>query len=110
MSAPCPRASPRGHSSCRTVARLSADVRCVGDAQDESRHRHSRRQRMQRSYWLAAALGLSLTGAASAEPPAPPAQPAQTAPPTAPWANKFFLPGIGTNRNQPAPTVIEHNF
>jgi hypothetical protein len=28
----------------------------------------------------------------------------------APWANKFFLPDIATNREQPAPPVIVHNF
>jgi hypothetical protein len=28
----------------------------------------------------------------------------------APWANKFFLPDIATNREQTAPPVIVHNF
>ncbi|QJW99037.1 DUF1573 domain-containing protein [Frigoriglobus tundricola] len=55
------------------------------------------------------AVGLTLTVGAVAQPPA--AQPAP-APPTkaAPWANKFFLPDIATNREQPAPAVITHNF
>jgi hypothetical protein len=50
-------------------------------------------------------------GGATAQPrPAPPAaQPAQPAQP-APWANKFFLPDIATNRDQPAPPVVTHNF
>ncbi len=50
-------------------------------------------------------------GGAGAQPrPAPPAaQPAQPAQP-APWANKFFLPDIATNRDQPAPALITHNF
>ncbi len=74
---------------------------------------------MRRSFWLAAAGGLSLVIGAAAQPPAsttpmptaPAAQPAQPAPPPpAPWANKFFLPDIATNRDQPAPRVITHNF
>ncbi len=28
----------------------------------------------------------------------------------APWANKFFLPDIATNREQAAPAVVTHNF
>lgn len=56
-----------------------------------------------------AATGLSLTVALAAEPPAPPA-PAPAQPVQAPWANKFFLPDIGTNRDQAAPAVINHNF
>jgi hypothetical protein len=32
------------------------------------------------------------------------------APPPAPWANKFFLPGIAQNPAQPAPLVVEHDF
>src|SRR4051812_24827140 len=66
--------------------------------------------------WLAkrflavAATALTLTVAALADPPAPPAQPAQPAPQQIPWANKFFLPDIGTNRDQTAPAVITHNF
>jgi hypothetical protein len=35
---------------------------------------------------------------------------AQPATPGAPWANKFFLPDIGANREQAAPAVITHNF
>lgn len=57
--------------------------------------------------WLAASVVLSLTVGAIAQPPASPAQPAA---PPAPWANKFFLPDIATNREQPAPPVITHNF
>jgi hypothetical protein len=41
------------------------------------------------------------------------AQPASPPAPTAaanPWANKFFLPDIGTTREQQAPPVIQHNF
>ncbi len=54
-----------------------------------------------------AAVGLSLTAVAFAAQPAPPAQPAAQ---PAPWANKFFLPDIATNREQAAPAVITHNF
>ena len=63
-------------------------------------------RRVQRLVAVAAA-GLTLTVAAVAMPPTPPAPPAQ---PAAPWANKFFLPDIGTNREQAAPAVITHNF
>jgi len=68
---------------------------------------------MRRSFWLAAAGGLSLSVGAVARPPADSSpntaavQPAQAAPP---WANKFFLPDIATNREQPAPVAINHNF
>lgn len=71
---------------------------------------------MRRSFWLAAAGGLSLSVGAIARPPvdsvptapgAPAVQPAQAAPP---WANKFFLPDAATNREQPAPPAILHNF
>ncbi len=56
------------------------------------------------------AVGLTLTVGAVAQPPAA-AQPAP-APPTQapPWANKFFLPDIATNREQTAPAVVTHNF
>jgi hypothetical protein len=62
-----------------------------------------------------AATALSLTAITVAappapQPPAPPAQPTQPAAQPAPWANKFFLPDIGTNRQQSAPPVITHNF
>ena len=63
---------------------------------------------MRSPFVLVAGLGLGLA-AVSAAPPAQPPQPAQPAPP-APWANKFFLPDIATNREQPAPAVITHNF
>ena len=53
----------------------------------------------------AAALGLTVAPVATA--PAP-AQPTQAV--AAPWANKFFLPDIATNRDQAAPAVITHNF
>ncbi|WP_439621427.1 DUF1573 domain-containing protein [Gemmata sp.] len=70
---------------------------------------------MRRSFWLAAAggFGISLGAAAhpAESPPAAPAagsaQPAQSGPP---WANKFFLPDIATNREQVPPAVITHNF
>ena len=58
-----------------------------------------------------AAVGLSLTLAPAADPPAPPAVPASPQPaPAAPWANKFFLPDIAANRDQAAPAAITHNF
>jgi Protein of unknown function (DUF1573) len=63
---------------------------------------------MRRSFWLAAASGLTLTIGAIAQPPAP--TPAITPTQPAPWANKFFLPDIATNREQPAPAMILHNF
>jgi hypothetical protein len=62
---------------------------------------------MRRSYWLAVAGALTLTLGAIGQPPASTAQPAQT---PAPWANKFFLPDIATNREQTPPAVITHNF
>jgi hypothetical protein len=62
--------------------------------------------RQVKRFLTAAAAGLTLTIAAAAAPPMPAAQPA----PAAPWANKFFLPDIGTNREQAAPAVIAHNF
>lgn len=67
---------------------------------------------MRRSYWLSIPMGLALSlGAVAQQPatPAPATQPAQPAQP-APWANKFFLPDIATNREQAAPAVILHNF
>jgi hypothetical protein len=72
-----------------------------------------------------AVTGLTLTIAPAADPSVPPAPttPAPTATPpaptpgapappqqAAPWANKFFLPDIATNREQSAPAVINHNF
>jgi hypothetical protein len=68
--------------------------------------------RQVKRFLAAAAAGLTLTVVAAAEPPAPPAPPASAAQPApaAPWANKFFLPDIGTNREQAAPAVITHNF
>src|SRR5205085_1872237 len=66
--------------------------------------------RMRRSFWLAAGFGLTVAVAGLARPQTPqavpPAQPGQVAP----WANKFFLPDIAANREQPAPPVIAHNF
>ncbi len=64
---------------------------------------------MRRSFWLAVVGGWSLTVGAVAAPPASPPPAAQPAQP-APWANKFFLPDIATNREQPAPAIITHNF
>lgn len=61
-----------------------------------------------------AATGLSLTIALAADPPVPPAPPVVPASPqpaaVSPWANKFFLADIATNREQVAPPVITHNF
>src|SRR5262245_57626083 len=67
---------------------------------------------MRRSFWLAVAAGLSLTVGVIAQPanPTPPVPAAQPAPAAAPWANKFFLADIATNREQPAPKTITHNF
>ena len=63
---------------------------------------------MRGSFWLAAACGLSLSIGAAAQPAGQTAaQPGQDPPP---WANKFFLPDIATNREQPAPRVVTHNF
>jgi hypothetical protein len=81
-------------------------------------------RRVQRAMVAIAAAGVTMTMVATARPgqplpPAPPvpatpptqpAQPAAPAAPGAPWANKFFLPDIGTNREQAAPPVITHNF
>lgn len=68
---------------------------------------------MRNPFVLTAGLGLSLAIVSAARPPEP-AQPAPpAAPPTAaaaPWANKFFLPDIATNREQAPPPVITHNF
>ncbi|MBM3982022.1 MAG: DUF1573 domain-containing protein [Planctomycetes bacterium] len=52
----------------------------------------------------AAAVALTLTVAAVAQPAVQPAAPAN------PWANKFFLSDIAANREQAAPAVITHNF
>lgn len=66
--------------------------------------------RQVKRFLAAAAAGLTLTVAATAEPPAPPTPAAQPAAPATPWANKFFLPDIGANREQSAPPVITHDF
>ena len=58
---------------------------------------------MRGSFWTAAVTGLSLTIAAAGQQSEPATQ-------AAPWANKFFLPDIATNRDQPAPRTITHNF
>jgi hypothetical protein len=64
---------------------------------------------MRRATLLAVTIGLALTNGAGAQTrkqqPAPAAQPV-----AAPWANKFFLPDIATNREQTPPPVIVHNF
>jgi hypothetical protein len=54
----------------------------------------------------AAVTALTLAVAGFAEPPAP----AQPVAQQIPWANKFFLPDIGANREQTPPAVITHNF
>lgn len=62
-------------------------------------------------YAAVAATGLTLTVAQAADPPLAPAPVAtQPAGAAAPWANKFFLPDIATNRDQTAPAVVTHNF
>jgi hypothetical protein len=54
-------------------------------------------------------LALSVAAGGPAQPPTP--QPAPSPPgQPAPWANKFFLPDIATNREQTPPPVIVHNF
>lgn len=61
---------------------------------------------MRRSFGLAVVWGASLTGLAAAQSPGvggPSGQPV-------PWANKFFLPDIASNREQTPPPVIVHNF
>lgn len=65
---------------------------------------------MKRHLGIAAAV-LGLVSSGSGQPPAP-AQPANAAQPAqpAPWANKFFVPGIEKNRDQAAPALIQHNF
>jgi len=66
---------------------------------------------MKRLHGLAAAIALGLANSGSGQPPAP-AQPAPAAQPAqpAPWANKFFVPGIEKHREQAAPALIQHNF
>ena len=62
---------------------------------------------MRRLFGLASAMAIGLATSGSGQPPAPqPAQPAQPAP----WANKFFVPNIDKNRDQPPPPHLEHNF
>jgi len=60
-----------------------------------------------------AVIGLSLTAIAfvpALAGPMPVQPQPQPTPPAVPWANKFFLPDIATNREQSAPPVITHNF
>jgi len=60
---------------------------------------------------LVVGLALSLTVGAAGQPPAAPQTTTpQPPPPQNPWANKFFLPDIATNREQAAPAQIVHNF
>ncbi len=66
--------------------------------------------RQMKRFLAVAATGLSLTVGANAAPPPAPAVVTQPAASSAPWANKFFLPDIGANREQTAPAVITHNF
>jgi hypothetical protein len=66
---------------------------------------------MRRTTVLVAGLALSLTVGAMAQQPGAQTEPPQTPPPQQnPWANKFFLPDIATNREQAAPAQIVHNF
>lgn len=64
---------------------------------------------MTRAFWMTIGVGLSVAVAGVAQPPGP-MPPVSPAPPPAPWANKFFLPDIAANREQPAPPFITHNF
>jgi hypothetical protein len=70
---------------------------------------------MRRAILPSVMVGLGLTVGAAAQTkgpaqPAPAAQPAVAQPAAAPWANKFFLPDIATNREQSAPPAVVHNF
>jgi hypothetical protein len=65
---------------------------------------------MRRTFVLAIGVALSLTIGAVADQPASQPPVPQAPPQQNPWANKFFLPDISTNREQPAPEVITHNF
>jgi hypothetical protein len=58
---------------------------------------------MRWSIWLAVFTSIIPATAVLAQQPTQSIQ-------AAPWANKFFLADIGTNREQPAPAVITHNF
>jgi hypothetical protein len=62
---------------------------------------------MRRTFGLVMAAGAALAGLAAGPQPAPPAPPPAQ---PVPWANKFFLPDIATNREQVPPPVIVHNF
>ena len=59
-----------------------------------------------RSHWIAFTLGIGIAAGGLAQQPVPPSP----APAPTPWANKFFLPDIASNRDQPAPPMITHNF
>lgn len=61
---------------------------------------------MRRSYWIAVGLAFAVGVPAIGQPPAPATPPGSPAP----WANKFFLADIGTNREQTPPPVLVHNF
>ncbi len=65
---------------------------------------------MRRSFWLMAVWGLAFSVTVAAQDPASPLPAAQSPQSVVPWANKFFLPDIATNREQVAPPVILHNF
>lgn len=64
---------------------------------------------MRRSYWLGGLFGMCVAVASSAQPPTDPV-PNSPVPQAAPWANKFFLSDIATNRDQVPLPVIVHNF
>ena len=65
---------------------------------------------MRRTFLPALAIALSLTVGSFAQQPAAPGPSSQSSPQQNPWANKFFLPDIASNREQAAPAVITHNF
>lgn len=62
---------------------------------------------MKRALGLAVGVALSLGTSGYGQPAAPPAPPGG---PPAPWANKFFLPTIDKDRDQPAPPAVTHDF
>lgn len=64
---------------------------------------------MRRLSVLAVTVGLCLAAGGASQPASGPNAP-PPAPPQNPWANKFFLPDISSNREQAAPAEIKHNF
>ena len=64
--------------------------------------------RFARRFAFLALLGSAV--AAWAQRPTLRPTPPSSAPTVGPWANKFFLPGIDKDPNQPSPPVIVHDF